>query len=826
LWGRYGILAKFKPLYKTTALYLMKYTPWITFFLVFSSFLSFSQEWTLPFSSKVEKNGKKLQGATVSLMQGSKQVMQTMTGEDGAFKFQIPPNGDYTIVVTKQGHCTKKFTVSTRNVPEDKKPGDFKGFNIEAISLFEPIPGIDYSVLNQPLVKVTYDATKDNFDYDEAYSNQMLSALDRLRQLALEAEARQKELEANYAASIKAADAAFKKKDWVMARAGYNQALTYKPTELYPKDQLAQIEVILKDQEALNKKLADEKAASDAAAKAASDAAAKKIADDAAAKKAADDKAKADAAAKALADASAKKAADEAAAKKAADEKAKADAEAARLAKEKADKELADKLAKEAAAKKLADEVAAKKAAEDKAKADADAAAKKAAEDKAKADAEAARLAKEKADKELAEKLAKEAATKKAADDAAKAAADAAAKKAADEAAAKKAAEDKLKADAEAARLAKEKADKELADKLSKDDAAKKAAADVAAKKLADEAAAKKAADDKAKADAEAARLAKEEAARLAKEKADKELNDKLSKEDAAKKAAADAAAKKLADEAAAKKAAEDKIKADADAARLAKEEAARLAKEKADKELNDKLSKEDAAKKAAADKLEADRLAKEAADKKLADDKAKAESEAARLAKEKADKELNDKLSKEDAAKKAAADAAAKKAADDKLKADAEAARLAKEAADKSKITTPPSLKVDKYKEAKDKGDALFSMKRYKEAKLPYEEALIAKAGDSYAKGRLAEIEKLLKSDVATAVEIDAKKQALLAKYPPGVTEETLFGTGVVILQRVVVKETDVYTYQKKMFSWGGISYFRDAKAITESTFEQETKP
>ena len=78
----------------------------------------------------------------------------------------------------------------------------------------------------------------------------------------------------------------------------------------------------------------------------------------------------------------------------------------------------------------------------------------------------------------------------------------------------------------------------------------------------------------------------------------------------------------------------------------------------------------------------------------------------------------------------------------------------------------------------------------------------------------------------MATANSIDAKKKALLAKYPPGVTEETISGPGVVIIQRVVVKETDAYLYQKKIFSWGGISYFRDGTAITESTFEQETKP
>ena len=692
----------------------MKYTLLSIIFLFINIYGSFSQEWTLPFSSRIEKSGKKLQGATVTLMQGSKQIMQTMTGEDGAFKFQIPPNGDFTIIVTKQGHCTKKFTVSTRGVPPEKTQDNFKGFNIESISLFEPLPNIDYSVLNQPLVKVTYDPTKDNFDYDEAYSNQMLEALERLRQLEKDALNKQKELEANYNASIKAADAAFKKKDWVMARAGYNQALTYKPAELYPKDQLAQIEIIIKDQEALNKKAAEEaakKAADEAAAKAAAEAAAK---------------AKAEAEAKAKAEA-------EAAAKK------KAEEEAARLAKEKADKEAAAKAAAEKlAAEKAAAEAAAKAKAEAeaKAKAEAEAAAKK------KAEEEAARLAKEKADKEAAAKAAAEklAAEKAAAEAAVKAKAEAEAKaKAEAEAAAKK------KAEEEAARLAKEKADKEAAERAKLD------------------------AEAKAKADAEAAakKKAEEEAARLAKEKADKEAAER-SKLDAEAKAKADA-------EAAAKKKAE--------------EEAARLAKEKADKEAAERA------------KLDGDAKAKAEAE---AAAKKKAEEEAARLAKEKADKE---------AAAKAAAEAAAKK------KAEEDAARLAKERDKK----TPA---VDKYKEAILKADVLFNGKKYNDAKKAYEEALIAKAGDSYAKGKLAEIEKLLKSDTATAAEVDAKQKELLAKYPLGVTEETIVGTGVVIIQRVVVKETAAYVYQKKIFSWGGISYFRDAKAITESTFELETKP
>lgn len=65
----------------------------------------------------------------------------------------------------------------------------------------------------------------------------------------------------------------------------------------------------------------------------------------------------------------------------------------------------------------------------------------------------------------------------------------------------------------------------------------------------------------------------------------------------------------------------------------------------------------------------------------------------------------------------------------------------------------------------------------------------------------------------------------ALLLKYKPGVTEEIFEGKGVIITQRVVVRDDNAWVYQKKVFSWGGVACFRDGMAITQSTFEQETK-
>lgn len=70
-----------------------------------------------------------------------------------------------------------------------------------------------------------------------------------------------------------------------------------------------------------------------------------------------------------------------------------------------------------------------------------------------------------------------------------------------------------------------------------------------------------------------------------------------------------------------------------------------------------------------------------------------------------------------------------------------------------------------------------------------------------------------------------DARVIALLAKYKLGVTEEIIEGKDVYIVQRVLVTESDVWIYQKKIFNWGGVACFRDKTLITEGIFEQETR-
>jgi hypothetical protein len=56
-------------------------------------------------------------------------------------------------------------------------------------------------------------------------------------------------------------------------------------------------------------------------------------------------------------------------------------------------------------------------------------------------------------------------------------------------------------------------------------------------------------------------------------------------------------------------------------------------------------------------------------------------------------------------------------------------------------------------------------------------------------------------------------------------VGEEIIPGDGVVVIKRKLVKSGTTYTYEKKVFQWGGIACFRDGKPITELEFETETK-
>lgn len=280
-----------------------------------------AQEWSLSLVSNVElrtwklgtkadKDEKGLAGATIKLMKGSSVIGQVSSAPSGDFKISVPANGEFILEVSYAGCNTKKFAISTLGVPENIAKDNFKpSYGIGGFIMARALPGVDYSYLAQPLVKVVY-VSRGKFEDDNSITERSLNAMAKI------ADAENKLIE-NFCATNREGDAALSRPDCALARSLYEKAAALIPGEAYPAAQLVKAGKCLQDKEAADKKTQDK---------------AKEDADKAAAaKKEADSKVVSDAVAKAKADQEAKnkemneqlaKAAAEKAKKKAAAEKA------------------------------------------------------------------------------------------------------------------------------------------------------------------------------------------------------------------------------------------------------------------------------------------------------------------------------------------------------------------------------------------------------------------------------------------------------------------------------------------------------------------------
>lgn len=315
--------------------------------------------------------------------------------------------------------------------------------------------------------------------------------------------------------------------------------------------------------------------------------------------------------------------------------------------------------------------------------------------------------------------------------------------------------------------------------------------------------------------------------------------NERKSKSDAIAKERADAEAKLKADAdlKAAAKAKQDSL-IQADAAEKAKKDALALAKEQ-----------EKARVKFQADSTDRANLLKAQADKDAALAKTKADDQAkadlAQKAKDAEQKKINDQVklkAQQDSTLRADA-AKQKEDADAKLKAQADA--KAKVGADRLKAVADSKAKQDSltaaYQAAKDKDDA-NRLKAAADAKAKQDSITAANqaARDKDEADRKAKV----------LAEIEAKKKALSqanakqddkatkpttpntnipkiidSDYKDGVTEETINENNRAIYRTVVKKDGAASNYQKIVYNWGGVFYFKNDNSITELTFQQELK-
>ena len=290
------------------------------FILIFYSFSISSQELSIKIKGKITDDLHPIVDANIIITQNSKLVNKLLTDATGHFNFTVPFGVDYLITVSKDEFVSKKFDINTNGIPPEKSSSNFKVIQAD-ITLFKRMKGVDYSILDQPIIKYSYNAEDEVFDFDEKLLQDMLNKIETIHETEDDITLKQKQEESAYKNTIKLADKAFSKEDWQSAIVKYKEANKINPKESYPLTQLDNITKLVSEKLALENKAKADKALAD-----------KALADKAAADKLASDKAKAD---KAAAD---KLALDKAKADKALADKAMAD-------KEMADKAAADKLA-------------------------------------------------------------------------------------------------------------------------------------------------------------------------------------------------------------------------------------------------------------------------------------------------------------------------------------------------------------------------------------------------------------------------------------------------------------------------------------------------
>ncbi len=223
--------------------------PLKTRLLILSLFLGLStmaQTPTLIINGKVEKEKDELGNVkcTLTEKQGGKVVDQLLTTKNGKFTFEMPYEKVFVLSFSKEGYATKKLEINTQEVPKEDGEYGFEWPKME-IEMLEYYEDVDYSILEDPVGKIYYNALIVNFDNDRQYARSLSDPMKRL-EVAVEAARRrdmirEETLEDDFKMAIRDGDLFLEEEDFENALIQYEAALDLKPSASYPKEQVEKV---------------------------------------------------------------------------------------------------------------------------------------------------------------------------------------------------------------------------------------------------------------------------------------------------------------------------------------------------------------------------------------------------------------------------------------------------------------------------------------------------------------------------------------------------------------------------------------------------------
>lgn len=142
-------------------------TSFITLFLVFNLTV-LGQEKSFTFKGQVHANGESLKGALIEVYGGGDLIYEAVTKGGGKFQFELQPEGQYMVEISKEGLRMKTIWINTRHTQGLK----FKvpTFSFDVFLKKEKITPYD-ELAEIPVTLIKYQPKKKVFYMDKTYEN-------------------------------------------------------------------------------------------------------------------------------------------------------------------------------------------------------------------------------------------------------------------------------------------------------------------------------------------------------------------------------------------------------------------------------------------------------------------------------------------------------------------------------------------------------------------------------------------------------------------------------------------------------------------------------
>lgn len=148
-------------------------------------------ETEIQIEGKVFEDDMPLSKVKINIQPYGGEMKKTYTDSQGGFNFMLEPDKEYTVEFSKNGYIAKRIYFNTMYMPRNM----FVTRSGIVVSLFKDFPGLDFSVLLNPIGKFYYYADKKNLHYEKQYTDSIEKLLAELSRKVKEKKKELKELE-------------------------------------------------------------------------------------------------------------------------------------------------------------------------------------------------------------------------------------------------------------------------------------------------------------------------------------------------------------------------------------------------------------------------------------------------------------------------------------------------------------------------------------------------------------------------------------------------------------------------------------------------------